>query len=111
MILIIRSVAWHPKCCACIEGSNVPFRDFWPHAVLNKNMGGHMSGMGDGGSRVCVFKCRLERNGCVNRIIECVDDIVRCTRMVFVFLKQFERNGAGAHVESFDRLSCDGSTG
>ena len=51
-----------------------------------------MSGVSDRGSSVCVFKCCLEGNGRVNRIIECVDDIVRCTGMVFVFLEQFERN-------------------
>ena len=107
MILVVGSLARLPQRGPGVEGGYVPTRNLVPHAVLNENMSRHVAGMGNGGSDVCILGRSLECYWRMDRVIEGMNNIVGCARMILIFFEELHRDSPGAHIDALAHVPGD----
>ena len=78
------AVAWLPQLDCYVVGGLVRCGDLLPHAVLDEDVRGHVTGMGYGWRDLRELPRRGKCDGCVHRVVEGVDDVVRRAGMLGV---------------------------
>ena len=105
MIHIAYTVTGLPQVSRRLPRRFIPHGDFFPFAVLNKNVRGHVASVGDGWCDIAILLSGFQGQRCVDRVIKRVNNIVCCTGVIVICLEHFQRQGACIHIQALTHVA------
>ena len=111
MILVADFITRLPQVARGLEGRIVPHRDAVPHAMLDEDMGRHVTRMGDRGGDIRILERGFECERGVQRVVKGMDHVMRCAGMIVVVLEQLERQRTRLHVDALAHVAGSGGAG